>query len=157
MKRIENLRVPVGANLSAAVAKKLRVPLADLGELRLLRRSLDARKKDDIAYVVTLEAYRKGEKVSEEALPTPLPLRKDLAPVGIVGAGPCGLFAALTLLHFGIPVTVFERGESVTDRQKTVETFNRTGVLNTQSNIQFGEGGAGTFSDGKLNTQTHSP
>ncbi|MBE7090961.1 MAG: hypothetical protein E7363_03490 [Clostridiales bacterium] len=157
MKRIENLRVPVGANLSAAVAKKLRIPQSELGELRLLRRSLDARKKDDIAYVVTLEAYRKGERMIEEPTPTPLPLRKDLPPVGIVGAGPCGLFAALTLLYAGIPVTVFERGESVTDRQKAVEGFYRTGALNTQSNIQFGEGGAGTFSDGKLNTQTHSP
>lgn len=157
MKRIENLRVPVGANLTAAVAKKLRVPEKDLGELRLLRRSLDARKKEDVAYVVTLEAYRKGERVIEEPLPTPLPLRKDLPPVGIVGAGPCGLFSALTLLYAGIPVTVFERGENVTDRQKAVDTFNRTGILNTQSNIQFGEGGAGTFSDGKLNTQTHSP
>ncbi len=157
MKRLENLRVPVGASVTAAVAKKLRMKETDLGELRLIKRSLDARKKEDIAYVITLDAYAKGERVKEEPFPTPLPLRKDFTPVGIVGAGPCGLFAALTLLYAGIPVILFERGECVSDRQKAVADFNRTGKLNGESNIQFGEGGAGTFSDGKLNTQTHSP
>ena len=75
----------------------------------------------------------------------------------VVGAGPAGLFCAYMLAKAGYRPILLERGEAVEERQKKVDHFWVTGELDTQSNVQFGEGGAGTFSDGKLNTQTHSP
>lgn len=117
----------------------------------LIKRSLDARQK----YKIVFE-YMVGIGVSEP-LPqiTPLKTSSSLKPV-IVGAGPAGLFTALRLLEHGIPSIVVEQGESIKERSKTIARFIREGVLDEHSNISFGAGGAGTFSDGKLMTRIRS-
>ena len=74
--------------------------------------------------------------------------------VAIVGAGPAGIFCALTLVQNGIKPIIIEQGKEIEERQKDVEEFRKTGKLNTRSNVQFGEGGAGTFSDGKLTSRS---
>ena len=118
----------------------------------LIKRSLDARQKHKIVF-----EYMVGIGASEP-LPQITPLRTSLPfkPV-IVGAGPAGLFTALRLLEHGLPSIVVEQGEPVKERSKTVARFIREGVLNEHSNISFGAGGAGTFSDGKLMTRIRSP
>ena len=121
------------------------------------KKSVDARNKQDIRFVYTIEfsdqPQTKAKREIERLPDTKLPKK----PVLIVGSGPAGLFCALRLLERGIAPIVIERGASVEEREKDIENFIHMRVLNTQSNVQFGEGGAGTFSDGKLNTQTHSP
>lgn len=92
-------------------------------------------------------------KYDEEKIEFKCGAEKCKHPVGVLGFGPCGMFAALTLAENGYPVVVFERGGEVYERQKSVEGFDLTGTLDTESNVQFGAGGAGTFSDGKLVTR----
>ena len=124
----------------------------DYGDIKIVKKSLDARKKGDIKWVYTIDA---GETKSEEE-----PFFKAKNPpqtVVIVGSGPAGLFCAERLIRHGIKPIILERGKSVTERKKDIEFFIKTGILKSESNIQFGEGGAGTFSDGKLNTQTKNP
>ena len=123
---------------------------------RVVRRSVDARQRD-IKVNLTLLADDKGNFVPREA---PIPLYepphfvdvtgKDVPQAYIVGAGPAGLFAALTLLEHGIKPIVFERGKPVSERKKDIAQLNRNVAFNPESNYCFGEGGAGTFSDGKL-------
>ncbi len=121
------------------------------------RKALDARDKNNLCYVYTVECADRAlpvQRVKLERLPKEkLPSR----PVLVVGSGPAGLFAALRLIERGIPPVLVERGAPVEEREGDIQRFFEKRELNTQSNIQFGEGGAGTFSDGKLNTQTHSP
>ncbi|MBQ2613867.1 MAG: NAD(P)/FAD-dependent oxidoreductase [Clostridia bacterium] len=129
----------------------------------IYKQSIDARKKDKIHYVYSVGATVPddtpcdGKVIAElpedagESLS--IPQRKLQTRPVIVGMGPCGLFAAYVLAKSGNPPLVIERGEPVEQRAKTVETFWNGGKLNPNSNIQFGEGGAGTFSDGKLNTR----
>lgn len=120
----------------------------------LLRRSVDARRKSDVHFVVTAGI---GEASELEA---PVPLEKQRIPdcaydgvrPVVVGTGPAGLFAALELAEAGLRPIVIERGAPVDERTADVERYRQTRVLDTQSNVQFGEGGAGTFSDGKLTT-----
>lgn len=121
------------------------------------KKSLDARDKNDLRYVYTIECSKEDYK---EELPVlnRLPTTKHPKDtVLVVGTGPAGLFCALRLLERGITPLVIERGDPVETREQRVNAFFQTKSLDTESNIQFGEGGAGTFSDGKLNTQTHSP
>ncbi len=120
---------------------------------RIIKKSLDARKKNDIHYIYTIEFGEEEiiEKPLEKINKNKLPAK----PIVVVGSGPSGLFCALRLIERGFTPIVIERGESIDERVKTCRDFEKTGRLNPQSNIQFGEGGAGTFSDGKLNTQTH--
>jgi uncharacterized FAD-dependent dehydrogenase len=110
-----------------------------------------------VHYVYSIEFSAQAQERKKEPLST---LPKSLvpqSPVLVVGTGPSGLFCALRLLDRGIKPLVIERGESVDERVKATDLFFYTGFLNPESNVQFGEGGAGTFSDGKLNTGTHSP
>jgi len=121
------------------------------------KKSLDARDKSNIRYVYTIEFSAEpfsAEERTFEQLPKD---KKPTAPVVVVGSGPAGLFCAVRLLDHGILPVVIERGAPVEEREKTMRSFFETKRLDTDTNVQFGEGGAGTFSDGKLNTQTHSP
>ena len=154
--------------LRAAAAKKLGVGVGEIRELRLVRRSLDARRKDSINFVYSLAVGLKsgedkilkrlaGADVSRYDEP-----RYDIPRIGpcaerpvVVGFGPAGMFAALLLARAGARPIVIERGADVDARVAAVERFRTRGVLDTECNVQFGEGGAGTFSDGKLNTGTH--
>jgi hypothetical protein len=177
MIRINNLKISPKADdkeLARLVASKLRVDVDEIVEINRVKRSLDARKHPDIVYVYSLDVALKGKEEKlvaklhnpnivishDESYHFPYS-RDDLAgktngtgsmrPV-VVGFGPAGMFAALMLAECGLDPIVLERGQSVERRQESVDKFWLGGGLDTESNVQFGEGGAGTFSDGKLNT-----
>lgn len=163
MIEVRDVRLALDGDLKAACAKKLHVPVSDVVEARLLRRSVDARRKDDVHFTVTAAvSLRQGEEKFSPYTPwTPprvevLKKKPALRPV-VCGAGPAGLFAALTLARAGAEPILLERGSAVDERKADVEKFYQTRALDTESNIQFGEGGAGAFSDGKLTTGTKSP
>ena len=154
-------------DLKRKAANVLGVQVQDIQKMRILRQSVDARKKPDIFYSYTLDVAVKGEekvlrrargkqqfsKAEDVAYRFPEAGVKVLRhrPV-IVGMGPAGLFCGYYLARHGYRPILLERGKCVEKRQKDVEAFWRTGRLDPSSNVQFGEGGAGTFSDGKLNT-----
>ena len=156
MIELKDVALPLDGDLKTACAKKLRLPVSRLGEVILLRRSVDARKKNDVHFTVTAAAALRG---SEAGYPpyvpwtapevTVLKTRPARRPV-VCGAGPAGLMAALTLARAGAEPILIERGAPIEERQSDVERFRLTRVLDTESNVQFGEGGAGAFSDGKL-------
>ena len=155
------------AALLRKLSKTLHLPESEILEYHMIKKSVDARKKDDICFTYTVDVAVKNEaawlkkhrneKSVTKAVKTvyifPKPGEGSLnaRPV-IAGSGPAGLFCALMLARHGYRPLLIERGEPVEARQKTVQKFWETGILNTESNVQFGEGGAGTFSDGKLNT-----
>lgn len=127
------------------------------GYFAIKKKSLDARDKENLRFVYTIE-FSKESKKQEVRQFVKLPdSRMPKEKVLVVGSGPAGLFAAIRLLDHGIKPLLIERGAPVEEREQTIHRFFDTRVLDTETNIQFGEGGAGTFSDGKLNTQTHSP
>ncbi|MDD3414005.1 MAG: NAD(P)-binding protein [Lachnospiraceae bacterium] len=153
--------------LKQKVAKILKVEDKKIISFQILRKSIDARKKDKILFIysvlVELEEEDKFFKKNrdknicmvqkaEYTLPENGTVEIENRPV-VIGSGPAGLFCAYLLANKGFCPIVFERGEDVEERKRTVEHFFETGELNQESNVQFGEGGAGTFSDGKLNTQ----
>ena len=147
--------------LPALLAAKLSVPVSSLQNVRIIRKGIDARKKPQIKIVYTLSfsadssvQSRLGTDPSLEWLDeivhqTPQQLQSSQRIV-IVGSGPAGLFAALRLAEYGVTATIVERGEPVEQRALSVQRFWKDGILDPESNVQFGEGGAGTFSDGKL-------
>lgn len=147
--------------LPVLLAAKLSVPLSSLHDVRILRKGIDARKKTQIKLVYTLSfsaddliRSRLGTDPSlewqdEKTAPAPVQIRSSKRIV-IVGSGPAGLFAALRLADYGVTATIIERGEPVEQRALSVQRFWKEGILDPESNVQFGEGGAGTFSDGKL-------
>ena len=154
---ISDIKLPVVASeneLMNIARKKLG---GKMEYFAIKKKSLDARDKNNLRYVYTVECskqpYREEVPALEQLPKSKLPKEKVL----IVGAGPAGLFCALKLLERGITPLLIERGDPVEIREKRVNGFFQTKKLDVESNIQFGEGGAGTFSDGKLNTQTHSP
>ena len=121
------------------------------------KKSLDARDKENIRYVYTIEFSATPQSEKTKVYEKVTNEKQPKTPILVVGSGPAGLFCALRLLDHGLQPIVVERGEPVEEREKSISKFITHKSLNVNSNVQFGEGGAGTFSDGKLNTQTHSP
>lgn len=169
MIRINQIKLPVGhteQELTKTILHKLRINKEELKSYQIVKKSIDARKKPDIYYTYSVDIKIKEEKkilrrrkdrdiqeVSEQfyAFPESGTVNLKERPV-IVGTGPAGLFCGLFLARAGYLPILIERGEPVEDRIKTVQKFWNKGILKENSNVQFGEGGAGTFSDGKLNT-----
>lgn len=145
--------------------KKYQIDFQKVKSYQIFSQSIDARKKEDIVYcysiLVTcdLNYEKKKGKYYYEFPNIPKPVVKRVSKVSpvIIGAGPAGLFAALTFVDNGVKPIIIEQGKKVEERINDIEEFLRTGKLKEDSNVQFGEGGAGTFSDGKLTTGLHNP
>ena len=173
MLRIGMLPLPIGGDLDQLrkrAARALGVRPGELERLELVRQSIDARNKSDVHYVYTVETSLPNEASLVKTAPGrnitlvervpyafPAVARKSKQPPVVVGMGPAGLFAALFLASHGLPCVILERGWDVDRRTLDVENFWAGGSLDENSNVQFGEGGAGAFSDGKLTTGTHDP
>ena len=165
---VNNIIVSIEKNQDREIEKEIikrGIKKENIDRIVWSKRSIDSRKKSDIKFVYNVEVtlkkeidlsktknislVKETEKIKRKAL------NKD-EEVLVVGTGPAGLFAALRLAEYGYKPIVIDRGEAVDERDKTVDRFIKTGELNENSNIQFGEGGAGTYSDGKLNTRIKS-
>ncbi|HEY2033984.1 MAG TPA: NAD(P)/FAD-dependent oxidoreductase [Rhizomicrobium sp.] len=175
MLRLTEIKLPLGHApdaLTSAVAKRLRVPPGDILSQTVIRCGHDARKKSAIALIYTLDVAVKDEaavlaraKGDAHIRPAPDTEYKFVAhaPEGlterplVIGAGPCGLFAGLILAQMGFRPIILDRGKVVRERTQDTWGLWRRSVLNPESNVQFGEGGAGTFSDGKLYSQIKDP
>lgn len=152
-------------------ARLLKISPSKIRKVTIVRRSVDARKKPDVKIVYTVDVAvegseqkilrnsgcRKASVAARERYQPPRPRPASEKRPVVIGFGPAGMFAALVLALAGQRPLVLERGEDAASRQRKVERFFRTGELDPQSNVQFGEGGAGTFSDGKLNTGVNNP
>jgi len=168
MLRLNDVSLPLEHtedDIRRAALTALRVEDSRLRSLRVVRRGVDARGRPPV-FILTLEADVADEdrvlpspravKVAETPAPVPSPSWKGPRPV-VVGTGPAGLFAGLALARSGARPILLERGRAMEERIRDVGTFFSTGSLELESNVQFGEGGAGTFSDGKLHTRIHDP
>ncbi len=167
MLRINNLKIRDDLSEEEIIKfaiTKYKINTSDILDIYISKKSIDARKKDDVHYTYSIDIevkdenkYKTLDKVKKIIFPKiNLKSIPNLRPV-IVGAGPAGLFAGLVLVQNGIKPIIIEQGKAVEERIKDIEQFKLTGKLNTFSNVQFGEGGAGTFSDGKLTTGINSP
>ena len=175
MIRITEIKLPLDhlpSAIVAAVIKKLGINATDLVEYSIFKRGVDARKADAILLAYTLDVTVNGEtKVLAKLKKDPhvklapdtsyhfvaqAPADLKTRPI-VVGLGPSGLFAALVLAQSGFKPLILERGKAVRERTKDTFNFWRKGELNAESNVQYGEGGAGTFSDGKLYSQIKDP
>jgi hypothetical protein len=174
MLRVTELKLPLGhppEALEAAVAERLGLPAAEIAACRIVRRAHDARRKSAILMVYSVDVSLAGEaevlaRLAGEGQVKPAPDTTyrpaarasggESRPV-VVGAGPCGLFAGLVLAQMGFRPIILDRGKVVRERARDTWALWRRGVLDPESNAQFGEGGAGTFSDGKLYSQVKDP
>ncbi|OUR59539.1 hypothetical protein A9Q74_17330 [Colwellia sp. 39_35_sub15_T18] len=175
MLRLTEIKLPLDHQADAieqAILKKLAITSDDLIEFTVFKRGYDARKKNNILLIYTLDISTHKEALLLEKFnqdphvkPTPdmeykfvaqAPKQLTQRPV-VIGMGPCGLFAGLVLAQMGFNPIILERGKEVKKRTKDTFGFWRKKILNTESNVQFGEGGAGTFSDGKLYSQIKDP
>lgn len=170
MIRISNIKIYKDISdedVITTTLNKYKIQKEEILSCCISKKSVDARKKDDVHYSYSIDLKLKNENkllksknisfIKETAFPKfDIKKSKKLNPI-IVGAGPAGLFAALTFIQNGYAPIIIEQGEQVEERMKSVDTFTNTGKLNISSNVQFGEGGAGTFSDGKLTSGINSP
>lgn len=165
---VNNIIVGIEKNQDKEIEKEIvkrGVQKNNIEKVTWSKRSIDSRKKNDIKFVYNVEVTLKNKvdisKVKNISLVKELE-KIERKPVNnseevlVVGTGPAGLFAALRLVEYGYKPIIIDRGEDVDTRDKSVDNFIKTGKLNPNSNIQFGEGGAGTYSDGKLNTRIKS-
>ena len=175
MLRVNEVRLPLDhgeESLKAAILDQLKIPSETLLRYTVFRRAVDARNRTSIMLTYTIDVETTDETKIVAALqrdhrvtPTPdmkyrlvaqAPAALPTRPV-VIGSGPCGLFAGLLLAQMGFRPIILERGKAVRERTQDTWALWRTGLLNPESNVQFGEGGAGTFSDGKLYSQIKDP
>jgi len=176
MLRISEISLPIDHNdkdLKNKILKRLGIDEKDLLQIKIRKRSVDARKRSSIVFIYTIDCEVRNEALifkkpspSKDVFLAPdlsysfacqkMICFKGMRPL-IVGAGPCGLFAGHILAQMGFRPILLDRGKTVEERVMDVHSFWREGRLSPQSNVQFGEGGAGTFSDGKLTTQIKDP
>ena len=164
MIRIQNIKAPLTADLTTIkqlAAAKMNISAKEILECRLVKKAVDARRKNDIHYVCTVACRLKNEKniyFDKDIEPAPdeevytLPRKTTALPPVVIGTGPAGMLAGLALTEAGLKPLILERGRDVERRKADVDAFWQSGNLDIVSNVQFGEGGAGTFSDGKLAT-----
>jgi len=159
--KLENIKIRQDLSEEEIVkyaCKKNRINFNKAKQYKILKKSVDARNKDDVHYIYSIEisTSEEADKPEEKEIIRPKVTNIE-EPVVIVGAGPAGLFCAIALIENGVKPIIVEQGRKVEERMKDVEEFIKNGKLNPLSNVQFGEGGAGTFSDGKLTTNLHNP
>jgi len=140
--------------LRKAAARKAKLPVAEVREVIVRRRSIDARR-GRVKIQAQVEVSTRASKPAPPITPEQLPILRGEPSVVIIGAGPAGLFCALALARAGVRSMVLERGQAVSQRRRDVADLSARGILHEHSNYCFGEGGAGTFSDGKLYTRAH--
>ena len=176
MIRINQIKLPVGHNeaeLKKKISRLLRIDGSRIETIQIQKKSIDARKKPELFMIYTVDVAVRGireQAIIEKCRSSSIsiaPVRKyDFSITGtepmnhppvIIGSGPAGLFCGWMLARHGYCPLILERGADVDTRTRDVERFWQTGILSENSNVQFGEGGAGTFSDGKLNTMVKDP
>lgn len=171
MIRINNIRLSISEKdkdrkIETEICRKLKINKSQILNWEINKKSIDARRKNNITYQYSVDVKIKDEELllkkskkgsinlvsKKEYKIDKSSIKKTEKPPVIIGSGPAGLFCALILAEYGLNPIMIEQGKKVQERVKDIEEFWKTGKLNPTSNVQFGEGGAGTFSDGKLTT-----